>query len=78
MQYDRCMNECKNWETKYNELYLRYSNVVSGQNQESELQDENRKLRQRIRELELRERSEAGSSKNIRELIEKYKESTLK
>lgn len=38
-QYDRCYNECKNWETKYNELYLRYTNSISGQNQSNELQD---------------------------------------
>ena len=29
-QYDRCVWECKNWETKYNELYLKYLNLEMG------------------------------------------------
>ena len=33
-QYERCVSECKNWETKYNELYLKYMNVTSQSNSE--------------------------------------------
>lgn len=29
IQYDRCVIECKNWETKYNELYLKHLNLSS-------------------------------------------------
>lgn len=29
IQYDRCVTECKNWETKYNELYLKYMNLAT-------------------------------------------------
>ena len=35
-------------------------------------------MRNRVRELEQKDRNEMGTSKNIRELIDKYKESTLK
>lgn len=80
VQYDRCVSECKNWETKYNELYLKYMNQI-GQNSEEEierLKEENFRLRQRVRDAEAREKSGEGSSANIKELIEKYKESSLK
>lgn len=75
--YERSVIECKNWEARYNELQLKYNNLLAGY-EETGLQEENRRLRNRVRELEQRERSEMGASKNIRELIEKYKESTLK
>lgn len=28
--YERCVSECKNWETKYNELHLKYLNATTG------------------------------------------------
>ena len=52
-----------------------------GQNSEEEierLKEENFRLRQRVRDAEAREKSGEGSSANIKELIEKYKESSLK
>lgn len=56
MHYDRCVTECKNWETKYNELYLRYMNLVASQQGQGEgldeLRDENYRLRARLGEEE--------------------------
>lgn len=39
-QYDRCLSECKNWETKYNELYLKYMNQINEES-ESKFEDKN-------------------------------------
>jgi hypothetical protein len=51
-QYERCVGECRNWETKYNELHLKFLNLQSGHSSNEEsLRDENRRLRERVREL---------------------------
>jgi hypothetical protein len=42
------------------------------------LKDENNRLRGKIRELEGRERTGEQSVKGVKDLIERYKESTLK
>jgi hypothetical protein len=56
-QYDRCFTECKNWETKYNELHLKYMMVTSNSSRienYDNLKEENLRLMQKIRDLENR------------------------
>lgn len=82
MQYDRCWTECKNWETKYNELYLKYMNAAQNQGRGEDyelMKEENKRLQQRVRQLESRERAATDRlQSNFKDLVEKYKESTLK
>lgn len=54
------MNECRNWETKYNELYLKYMN----QGQDTALIEENNALRRRVRQLE--EQAQGREQANVR------------
>lgn len=45
--YDRSVMESRSWEAKYNELQLKYSTLLG--NGGGDLQEENRRLRQRVR-----------------------------
>jgi hypothetical protein len=51
------VNECKNWETKFNELYLKYLNLAACPPEPSSseldlLRQENMSLKQQLREKE--------------------------
>ena len=74
-QYDHVVNECKNWETKYNELYLKYMNQSNNNfgEETDRLKDENFRLRQRIRDLEGRSRNDEQTIVNVKDLMERYK-----
>lgn len=57
VNYERCVTECKNWQTKYNELYLKYMNIATSMNVHSNdelqiLREQNYNLKNNLRQLE--------------------------
>lgn len=83
--YEKCVNECKNWETKFNELYLRYMNLsattaIESQSSELELlRQENLQLKALLREEQSRRlQSMPVVEAKFNQLLNQQREATIR